>query len=384
MRRLNVFVTLGFLVSFHAGALATAADAVCAGLSALVDAKAAGRFVNPARSPTKAEAAIVDGAKLEILSARTYSQGSQIVDADNDGVDDLFAWNIDGSGRFTYAEVYEINMAASQAPEKLRLKANLGNIGTLSDPRFVKYAGVNYLVADEGDLESLVVHRLEKTAAGGYDLQTTCRATVRLQPVTTCRHPACKTLAGDIANPGTNAPFVQVEWPHKYFPPAGLSVFFGENGEASDFDNTKLPARIWKLGREGYVNQHIYWNLLGLGEESPVVPAVQRVASDDRKSPQVLQGQTHDRLRRALAQQSKVLGKQLSKDISLPGVGQFFLFGTNGKTYWAWDFGEPPYGEEMHITYTRGLKSDYIGAVGIKRTAGLASCSSECSRPTEK
>lgn len=384
MRRLNVFISLGFLVSFHMGALAIPVNDVCAGLSALVDAKAAGRFVNPSRSLAKAEAAIVDDAKLEILNPSTYSQGSQIVDADNDGIDDLFAWNIDGSGRFTYAEVYEINRAASQPSGKLRLKANLGNIGILSDPRFVKYAGVNYLVADEGDLESLVVHRLEKSAAGGYDLQTACRATVRLQPVTTCHHPACKTLAGDIANPGTNGPFVQVEWPHKYFSPAGLSVFFGENGEANDFDNTKLPARIWKLGREGYVNQHIYWNLLGLGEEEPVVPAVQRAASDDRKNPHVLQGQAHDRLKRALAQQSEVLSKQLNKDISLPGVGQFFLFGANGRTYWAWDFGEPPYGKEIHITYTRGLKSDYIGAVGIKRTPGLAPCAFECSRPTEK
>lgn len=138
------------------------------------------------------------------------------------------------------------------------------------------------------------------------------------------------------------------------------------------------------MGREGYVNQHIYWNLLGLGEDAPVVPAAQRAASDDRKNPQVLPGQPHDRLRRALAQQSEVLGKQLNKDISLPGVGQFFLFGTNDRTYWAWDFGEPPYGKEMHITYTRGLKSDYIGAVGIKRTLGLAPCASECSRPVEK
>lgn len=383
MRRLNVFIALGFLVSFHAGASASSADEVCAGLSGLVDARA-GRFANPARSLTKAEAAAVDGAELEILRTNTYSQGSQIVDADNDGVDDLFVWNIEGLGRFTYAEVYEINMRASQPSGRLRLKANLGNVGNLSDPRFVKYAGMNYLVADEGDLESLGVHRLEKAAAGGYDLQTACRTTVRLQPVTTCRHPACKTLAGDIANPGTNAPFVQVEWPHKYFSPAGLSVFFGENGEASDFDNTKLPARIWKLGREGYVNQHIYWNLLGLGEEAPVVPAAQRVASDDRKNPQVLPGQPHERLRRALAQQSKVLSKQLNKDISLPGVGQFFLFGTNDRTYWAWDFGEPPYGKEIHITYTRGLKSDYIGAVAIKRTLGLIPCASECSRPTEK
>jgi hypothetical protein len=384
MRRLNVFIALGFLVSFHAGASASSADEVCAGLSGLVDARAAARFANPARSLTKAEAAAVDGAELEILKNNTYSQGSQIVDADNDGVDDLFVWNIEGSGRFTYAEVYDINMRASQLSGRLRLKANLGNVGNLSDPRFVRYAGANYLVTDEGDLESLVVQRLEKAGSDGYDLQTACRATVRLQPATTCRHPACKTLAGDIANPDTNAPFVQVEWPHKYFFPAGLSIFFDASGEASDFDNTKIPARIWKLGREGYVNQHIYWSLLGLGEGAPVVPAALKAASDDRKSPQVLPGQPHDRLRRALAQQSEVLGKQLNKDIPLPGMGQFFLFGTNGRTYWAWDFGEPPYGKEMHITYTRGLKSDYIGAVGIKRILGLAPCSSACARPTEK
>lgn len=307
-----------------------------------------------------------------------------MVDADNDGVDDLFVWNIQGSGRFAYAEVYEINRSARQPSDKLRLKANLGNVGILSDPRFVRYAGVNYLVADEGDLESLVVHRLEKLTSDGYDLRTVCSATVRLQPITKCRHPACKTLASEIANPRTNAPFVQVEWPHKYFSPAGLSIFSGPNGEASDFDNTGLPARIWKLGREGYAYQHIYWNLLGLGEEEPVVPAAQRAARDNQESPQVVQGQPHDRLRRTLEQQSKVLGKQFNKNISLPGAGQFFLFDTNDRTYWAWDFDQPHYGEEMHITYTRGLKSDYIGAVGIKRTLGLAPCASECSRPVEK
>lgn len=384
MLRLRICITLSLLVSFHMGALAAPADEVCAGLSGLLNAKAAGRFVDPARPLTKAETAALDEAKLEILGFNDYSQGSQIVDADNDGVDDLLVWNIQGSGRFTYAEVYDINMAASRPSDKLRLKANLGNIGTLSDPRFVKYAGVNYLITDDGDLESLAVHRLEKSTSDGHNLRTACRATVRLDPITKCRHPACKALAGDIANPSTNAPFVQVEWPHKYFFPAGLSVFFGPNGEASDFDNTGLPARIWKFGREGYANQHIYWSLLGLGEEAPVVPAAQRAAFDDRKNPQVLQGQQHDRLRRALGQQSQMLGKQLNKNLSLPGAGQFFLLHANDRTYWVWDFGGPPYGEEMHITYTRGLKSDYIGAVGIRRTLGLAPCASQCSRIAEK
>jgi hypothetical protein len=384
MLRLRICLTLSLLVSFHTGSLAAPADEVCAGLSGLVDAKAAARFADPARSLTKAETTVLNEAKLELLGFNDYSQGSRIVDADNDGVDDLFVWNIQGSGRFTYAEVYDIHMATSRPSDQLRLKADLGNIGTLSDPRFVKYAGVNYLVSDDGDLESLVVLRLEKPTSGGYGLRTACSATVRLQPVTTCRHPACKKLASEIANPRSNAPFVEIEWPHKYFSPAGLSTFFGPNGEASDFDNTGLPARIWKLGREGYAYQHIYWGLLGLGEEEPVVPAAQRAARDNVESPQVLQGQPHDRLRRSLDQQSKVLGKQLKKDIPLPGTGQFFLFDTHNRTYWAWDFDPPHYGKEMHITYTRGLKSDYIGAVGIKRTVSLAPCASECSRPTEK
>lgn len=384
MLRSRICIALSLLVSFHTGALAAPADEVCAGLSGLVDAKAAGRFVNPARSLTKPEATALDDAKLEILAFKEYSQGSQIVDADNDGVDDLFVWNIQGSGRYTYAEVYDINMAASRPSDKLRLKVNLGNVGILSDPRFVKYAGVNYLVADEDDLESLAVYRLQKAASGDHDLLTACSATVRLAPTTQCRHPACKALAAEIANPRTNDAFVQIEWPHKYFVPAGLSIFSRPNGEASDFDNTGLPARIWKLGREGYMYQHIYWSLLGLGEEEPVVPAAQKAARDNGESPQVLQGQAHDRLRRALEQQSRVLGKQLNKDIPLPGTGQFFLFDTNDRTYWVWDFDQPHYGEEMHITYTRGLKSDYIGAVGIRRTLGLAPCTSGCANPTEK
>ena len=43
----------------------------------------------------------------------------------------------------------------------------------------------------------------------------------------------------------------------------------------------------------------------------------------------------------------------LHRKITLPEEGEFFLFNAqDGKTYWVWDFGQPPLGEEMHLTYS--------------------------------
>ena len=79
-----------------------------------------------------------------------------------------------------------------------------------------------------------------------------------------------------------------------------------------------------------------------------------------------------------------MLTAQLGQPVSLPGrTGQFFLFNANNRTYWAWDFGESPFGEAIHITYTNARKSDYIGKVAVQRDTGLQPCSSKCSTSLE-
>ncbi len=74
------------------------------------------------------------------------SMGTFIVDGDNDGKDDLFAWNIQGSGRFVYAELFDIR--SIQDARKLASKAAV-ELGVLQDPRFIRFKGINYLVSTE-------------------------------------------------------------------------------------------------------------------------------------------------------------------------------------------------------------------------------------------
>lgn len=114
----------------------------------------------------------------------------------------------------------------------------------------------------------------------------------------------------------------------------------------------------------------------------PEVDPKLRPESDDRRERRVLPGSQHNRVRRILAQQSAVLSDRLHLPISLPDQGEFFLFKAHGdRTYWAWDFGDPPYGEEIHIVYSNAKKSDYIGTVHIKRSLTLEPCESDCVTP---
>jgi hypothetical protein len=182
-----------------------------------------------------------------------------------------------------------------------------------------------------------------------------------------------------VDNKTENRPFFNIEWPHKHFPPAGLEVYFSGEWNSGDFDNTGKPTSIWRIGREGYANQHIYWALLGQGDEMPNVDSNLLPTSEDQMVRSVLPGGQHDRLRHILAQQSEALSNQLHRPISLPNEGEFLLFKANGnKTYWAWDFGRPPFGEEIYITYTNAKKSDYIGVVRVTRTQTLEPCVSNC------
>ncbi len=340
------------------------------------------KLEDPSRLPTEAESVLIKNAEIELFEIEGRSTGdTPIVDADNDGKEDLFAWATQGSGRFVSAEVYEVPTPPGNA--KLVKKASI-DLGVLQDPRFIRFKGVNYIVStDTGDKDGIRIGQLEKIQNGQYQMRTRCIMQTSIRTETKCRHPACKALAELIENKDKNGPFVNVEWPHKYFPPAGLEVFFSERWSYGDFDNTNNPTSIWRIGRSDYVYQNVYWTLLGQGAQLPEVNPELRPIPGESSDRCVLPGRQHDRLRRTLTQQSETLSNQGL--ISPPGWGEFFLFNANGKrTYWAWDLEEQPYGDEIHIVYTNAKKSDYIGMIKTKRTLMLTPCVAECVTPLQQ
>lgn len=367
------------LLLWMASAFAAPDAKVCSELSGYFAKNQTSKLPNPSRDPTQTERLLIDKSKIELLESTAYAMGVYIVDADNDGKEDVFVWNIQGSGRFVSVELFDIPSKQVAQTKKLVPKASM-DLGVLDEPRFVRFKDVNYIVStDTGDSDGISVTRLVKTNGGLYERQTICQMQTTVKPDTNCRHPACKKLKEVIGNKTENEPFVNVEWPHKYFAPAGLEVYFAGEWSDGDFDNTGKPTSIWRIGREGYINQHIYWALLGQGEEMSKVDSRLRPLSEDQTVRRVLPGRQYDRLRRTLAQQSEALSSQLHRPISLPNEGEFFLFKANGnRTYWAWDFGSPPYGEEIHITYTNAKKSDYVGVVRVTRNQALEPCASNC------
>jgi hypothetical protein len=342
---------------------------VCKALAGVDLAGATKSFTSPAREPTKAEMTLIEGANIELLEATMYSKGISIVDADNDGIDDYFAWNVDGSGRYGTAEIYS----------KSFLNKWGQGVGILHDPRFVRYAKTNYLViTEDGSYEGLSVRQIEKSKSGELMTRRVCQTKVALVTASQCRHSACKSLIREINNPETNQPYINIEWPHKYFTQAGLQVFFPSEPIEIDFDNTKQPTKIWKFGREDYSYQYIYWSLLGVGESEPSFQSSLRNKDEGAYRRSVLPSKAHDRLRRLMTQHSAVLSSELGKKVSLPTDGDFFHININDRVYWVWELGGQPWGDNMHILYTRGNKSDYIGKVSIKRKVELRPCEADC------
>lgn len=320
---------------------------LCSELSGYFVGGQKSKLENPSRDTTKEEDLLIDKMKIELLEQDSVNKGVFIVDADNDGKEDAFVWVVQGSLRLVNAELYDIPAKQVSNESKLVLKAELYSLGALFEPRFVRFKGVNYLVAHEaGDIDGpIYLSKIAKAANGQYQQRTLCRMQTTLRAETKCRHPACKKLVEVIENKAGNKPFVDIYWPHKYASPSGLSVYYSEDWKHGDFDNTKNSTSLWQIGTKK----------------------------------EVLSESEQNRLKRTLAQQSEVLSNQLHKPISLPSQWEFFLFKAHGnRTYWAWDFGMPPYGEEIHITYTNAKKSDYIGMIRIKSSVVLGPCSSDC------
>lgn len=353
-------------------------EQICSEFSSLFTHNQKSKFSNPSRSPTEQEVKLINEANLELLNFIDYSSGFLVVDADNDGKEDILVWNIQGSGRYANGELLSIR-SKKNAKTELHSDVSL-NLGVLEDPKFIRFKGINYLVKTQtGDNDGLEISQISKATDGKYQEQIMCKMHPLLKVETKCRHTACKELTKIIETQDSNRDFINIEWPHKYFWPAGLEVYFPDTQENIDFDNTHNPTNIWRFGREEYIYQYIYWSLLGIGEKEPQVDSKLRNKSEDIKDRQILPGIQHDRLRRVMYEQSNVLSNVLNKTISLPKEGEFFLFKANGnRTYWAWDFGQPAYGEEIHILYTNAKKSDNIGTIKIKRIPMYVPCVENC------
>lgn len=380
--RITKLIALVFSLVYFSSALAASETdkTLCTELSPLLTDSAA-QTINPSRNLTKQEHEILNKANLELLKYHDYSDGAMIVDVDGDDIDDLLVWNIEGSGRYTSAEVYALPEGKLQDGKDLTSKFSL-DLGVLRDPQLVRFEGHNYFVyTDTGDSDGLLVSRIKRIADNKYEKQNVCFMQTIAKAETTCRHPACKKLRDLIQDKDNNAPFINVEWPHKYFPPAGLEVFYSSDWSTGDFDNSGKKSVISRFGRRGYIYQNIYWSLLGLDiDEAQIDPSFQPDIGENDPVRRVLPDPQHDRLERILDQQSKVLSMELKRKVTLPKSGEFFLFNANkDRTYWAWDFDEPPYGRELHIVYSNSKKSDYIGIVQVSQDQQLTPCKKKCS-----
>jgi hypothetical protein len=351
---------------------------MCAEINSFFFDQKVRKLHDPSRAPTPTESRSIKKANIELIQRTDYGIGLTIVDIDNDHKEDLLAWNIDGTGRFVTGGIFKLDnhqIAKGSKPKYLL------DLGVLNEPQIIRIRDTNYLAyTPTGSYDDLIITQVMKFAPDNYQQYIICNTQTVIHAETKCKHPACKALATKIDNENGNNLFKEIEWPHKYFAEAGLAIFFPENGSHGDFDNSGNPTTIWRIGREGYINQHIYWGLLGQGDDFPSVDLDSRPISEGSFDRHVLAGNQHARLQRALDEQSHVLSNELHQDINLPKNGEFFLFDANNRTYWGWDL-EDRFGGKIHITYTNAKKSDYIGVLSIKRNTSLKECIGTCVVP---
>lgn len=333
---------------------------------------------NISKAPTEKEMLLINDTKSLLLwDDIYYSHGISILDADNDGKKDAVLWSVGlGIDRLWEIELYSIASQKNGTKKKLIPQVSYDSSGMLEDPRFIHYKNKNYLLAmyDFRYNNELTISEI-KASRGQYQLETLCKIQRMLETQSECNHPACQHLKSTIENPKTNEMFAKFEWPNKTMGEIGLAVYFPYQIHPVDFDNSNRPTWIWHLGQDGKYRPDD-WLLIGIGKDQPKADSDQQL-SNERK---VLAGVQHERLRRVLSEQSKVLSSSLHRQISLPKEGEFFLFKTDdNKTYWAWDFGQPPFGEVIHIVYSDENKTEYIGEVKIiKSTPNLVPCKENC------
>lgn len=256
-----------------------------------------------------------------------------VIDADNDGQDDLIVSVIEGSGHYGYMRVYGISQSANIA-DQLIDKGSV-ELGVYKEPEFIRIGETNYLLSLT-ESQDAQLSQIEKKA-NGYQLKTLCRNQAELKLKTQCRHPACQKLTQLVETPDSNQIFVDFSWMLPSNPPMGLSVYFSPQWKQGEVDNAGININQAKQTR---------------------------------------------RLQAIFDEQSASLSQQLQRTVKLPQQGAFFLFQAHGnRTYWAWDLGDPPLGNAIHLLYTNSHKSDYIGTVQLERHESLKPCQANCITP---
>lgn len=101
-------ICLIFLLACAVPAWAVSTDNLCAALTPYLKNPRHPTLPNPAREPNAVEKALIDRSDIDLLSWTDYDNGAALVDADNDGVDELYVWNVNGSGRFALIQFFEL------------------------------------------------------------------------------------------------------------------------------------------------------------------------------------------------------------------------------------------------------------------------------------
>ncbi len=326
------------------------------------------------RALTKEENKILELSKLDFFeSPGDYSSGTDVIDIDNDGKKEVFAYNIQGSGRFVYIAAFDLP-ANTKRVEQLFT----GEAGVLSNPYFINYKGKNYLITSGDDGNGTIVSEISRY--GKTFKQTIhCASQTKINVQSACKHSACKGLVDRITK-NIGGEFSTVVWPHKYMAPVGIQVFTHDNPIAIDYDNSGTTRYLWKLGRKGYIFENIYWSWMGEGSQT-VAPASARPESDTNEPREVIPGAKHDNLRKTIKQHEVLLQKNniLKTTDKLPRDGEFFFLKHEGLTYWVWETGEEAaWGSLMHILLTKSGQSEYIGSVSTKQVESLVPCNKAC------
>lgn len=315
---------------------------------------------------------IKDRGKLEIST--NYSQGADWVDVDNDGIEELYYWRNAGSGRFLGAYVYRSLPNGKFEP----IFSNPLIGGSHAEQRYFRYAGQNWLFHDSGGGErftpTYTIARIVPDA-GKHKVQRMCDIRLDRKIDKICDSPVCRQIAESIEK---DKKLWEEVWPHAYFAPEGISVFYPETPVVGvDLDNDGRIEYVWKHGRLGYIYSHIYWKLLVVTHEwEELVPPIgYSFDVDDLRV--IWSGNSYiepilGKIEKLLRKHASYSGKDLLND------GEFYFIDQDDKTYWVWDIKRPPYGYNLHVVLYEKGQGHYIGEVTSIKYWRLDRCEKNC------
>lgn len=353
--------------------------AFCSSIQNIVYRKKAKIMPNK-RSLTKKEHTLLKSNPNYFEDTSAYSSGEEVLDIDNDARKEIFTFQIVGPDRRASMSVFSVP-DLSKKPKRMRHLFS-SDAGFLEDPFFVRYNDKNYMVINDitDEFGGLIEKVIEfDKSLNSYRQIIRCEAKSTINVKSACNAPACKELVGKVRRNANNE-FTNEIWPHKYMAPFGLRVFANANPIAADYDNSGTTRYVWKLGREGYLFENIYWAWMGEGTKDSE-PYVKRPKSDTEEPRDVIPGYKHENFRKIIKQHESLLKSRniIKVTDKLPRNGEFFFLKHGGATYWVWGVGnEAAWGKTMHIILTKGGQSQYVGSISTERLKSLVPCKNKC------